>query len=116
MGSAGGAAEKTLPANAGDARDLGSVPGQEGPLEEEMAILSSISCLKNPMDKGAWGATVYGLAKTEKISKHASKCAVQPISIQSPSEQENKVLERTFSQQKGWIKGGRDHVCVFVCV
>ena len=51
MGSAAGAAVKTLFANAGDARDLGLVPGQEGPLEEEMAILSSISCLKNPMDK-----------------------------------------------------------------
>ena len=60
MGSAAGAAVKTLFANAGDARDLGSVPGQEGPLEEEMAILSSTSCLKNPMDKGAWGLQSTG--------------------------------------------------------
>ena len=38
LGLPGGAAVKTLPANTGDARDLGSVRSQEGPLEEEMEI------------------------------------------------------------------------------
>ena len=33
---------KNLPANAGDARDEGSIPGQEDPLEEGMATHSSI--------------------------------------------------------------------------
>ena len=33
-------------------------PGQEDHLEEEMAIHSSIICLENPMDGGAWRATV----------------------------------------------------------
>ena len=33
---------KNLPASAGDARDVGSVPGLEDPLEEEMATQSSI--------------------------------------------------------------------------
>ena len=28
---------KNLPAGAGEARDQGLIPGQEGPLEEEMA-------------------------------------------------------------------------------
>ena len=31
--------------------------GQEDPLEKEMATHSSISCLENPMDRGAWQAT-----------------------------------------------------------
>ena len=38
--------------------------GREGPLEEGIATHSSISCLKNPMDKGAWRATVHGVAKS----------------------------------------------------
>ena len=33
---------KNLPANAGDTRDAGSIPGMENPLEKEMATLSSI--------------------------------------------------------------------------
>ena len=37
--------------------------GQEDPLEDEMATHSSISCLKNPMNRGAWWATVHEVAK-----------------------------------------------------
>ena len=33
---------KNLPANTGDVRDAGSIPGLEDPLEEEMATQSSI--------------------------------------------------------------------------
>ena len=33
------------------------------PLDKEMATHSSISCLKNPMDRGAWWATVHEVAK-----------------------------------------------------
>ena len=36
--------------------------GQDDPLEKEMATLSSI--LANPMDRGAWRATVLGVAKS----------------------------------------------------
>ena len=39
-------------ANTGDIRDAGLIPGQEDPLEKEMAAHSSISCLENPMDRG----------------------------------------------------------------
>ena len=38
--------------------------GREDPLEEGMAIHSSISCLENPMDRGAWWAAVRGVAKS----------------------------------------------------
>ena len=34
--------------------------GWEDPLEKEMAIPLQYSCLKNPMDGGAWQATVHG--------------------------------------------------------
>ena len=37
--------------------------GQEDPLEKEMAIQLQYSCLENPMDRGAWWATVHGVAR-----------------------------------------------------
>ena len=37
--------------------------GQEGPLEKGMATHSSITASENPLDRGAWWATVHGLAK-----------------------------------------------------
>ena len=36
--------------------------GWEDPLEKEMATHSQYSCLENPMDRGAWRATVHGVA------------------------------------------------------
>ena len=39
--------------------------GQEDPLEQEMATHSSISCLENPVDRGAWKATVNGITKSQ---------------------------------------------------
>ena len=37
---------------------------QEDPLEEGMAIHSSILAWRIPMDRGAWPATVHGVAKS----------------------------------------------------
>ena len=37
----------------------------EDPLEKEMATHSSILAWKNPMDVGAWWATVHGVAKSQ---------------------------------------------------
>ena len=38
--------------------------GREDSLEKEMAILLQHSCLENPMDAGAWKATVHGVTKS----------------------------------------------------
>ena len=38
--------------------------GQEDPLEKEMATHSSILAWKNPMDGGAWQATVHEVSKS----------------------------------------------------
>ena len=37
--------------------------GGEDPLEKKMATHSSILGLENPMDRGAWWATVHGVSK-----------------------------------------------------
>ena len=40
--------------------------GQEDPLEKGMATHSSIlSCLENPLDRGAWQATVHMVTKSQ---------------------------------------------------
>ena len=39
--------------------------GQKNPLEREMATHSSILAWKNPMDWGAWRATVHGVTKSQ---------------------------------------------------
>ena len=38
--------------------------GWEDPLEKEMTTRSSILALENPMDRGAWQATVHGVTKS----------------------------------------------------
>ena len=39
--------------------------GWEDPLDKEMATHSSYSCLGNPLDRGAWQATVQGVTKSQ---------------------------------------------------
>jgi len=56
---------KNLPANAGDARDPGSIPGLERSPAEVNGNPLQYSCLENPMDRGAWQATVSGVAKSQ---------------------------------------------------
>ena len=52
LGFPGGSMIKNPPASAGDAGHVGSIPGSGNgnPLQ--------YSCLENPMDRGAWWATV----------------------------------------------------------
>ena len=47
-------------ANAGDIRDAGSVPGLGRYPGERHGNPLQYSCLENPMDRGAWWATVHG--------------------------------------------------------
>ena len=55
---------KNPPANAGDIRDMGSIPGLGRSPGEGHGNPLQYSCLENPMDRGAWWATVYGVAKS----------------------------------------------------
>ena len=45
--------------------DLGSISGLGRTLEEGMATHSSILAWRIPMDRGAWQATIYGVAKSQ---------------------------------------------------
>ena len=52
---------KELPANAGDIRDSGLIPGSGRCPGGGYGNPLQYSCLENPMDKGAWQATVHGV-------------------------------------------------------
>ena len=54
---------KNLPANAGDAEDVGSIPGSESSLGGGNGNPLQYSYLENPMDRGAWWATVHAVAE-----------------------------------------------------
>ena len=66
---------KNLPANTGDIRDTGSVPGLGRPPGGQHGNPLQYSCLENPMDRGAWRAIVCRLAKSwtqqKRLSMHA---------------------------------------------
>ena len=55
---------KNLAAYAGDVRDVVSIPGRErSPGGRHDSPLQD-SCLENPIDGGAWWATVHSVAKS----------------------------------------------------
>ena len=60
MGFPGASAVKNLPGNSGD---MGSFPGWERSPGEGNGNSLQYSCLKNPIDRGSWWATVQGVAK-----------------------------------------------------
>ena len=58
-----GSVVKNPPASAGDARDLGPIPGSGRFPGERNGNPLQYSCLGNLMDRGAWWATVHGVTK-----------------------------------------------------
>jgi len=74
---------KNLPANAGDIRDVGSIPGLGRSPGGGHGNPLQYSCLENPMDRGAWQATVLGVTKSQtwlkQLCTHTSLYMVQQI-------------------------------------
>ena len=70
-GFPGGSVVKNPPANAGD---VGSIPGLGRSLGEGNVNPLQYSCLENPMDRGAWWATVHLVTKSQtQLITHACK-------------------------------------------
>ena len=68
---------KNPPANAGDLRDEGLIPGLgRSPGGGHRNSLQS-SCLENPMDRGVWWAVIHGVAKSQtwlkQLGMHAQR-------------------------------------------
>ena len=64
-GFPGGAGVKNLPANAGETRDVSLIPGSGRSPRIGNGNPLQYSCLENPMNRGAWWATVHGVTKNQ---------------------------------------------------
>ena len=53
------------PASAGDTGDWGLISGRERSPGVRNGTPLQYSCLENPMDRGAWWATVHGVAESD---------------------------------------------------
>ena len=60
----GGSAIKDIPANAGDARDMGSIPRSGRSSGEENGNPVQYLCLENTMERGAWWVAIHGVTKS----------------------------------------------------
>ena len=69
------------PANAGGIRGAGLTPGSGRFPGEEHGNPLQYSCLENPMFRGAWGATVHGVAKSQTLLKRLSMGPYWAISL-----------------------------------
>ena len=56
---------ENLPANAGDVRDTGSIPGLGRSPGGGHSNPFQYSCLENPMDRGAWQAAVHRVTQSD---------------------------------------------------
>ena len=57
---------KNTAANAGDIRDLGSIPGSGRFPGGGNGNPLQYSCLENPMDRGAWQTVVHGVERVRQ--------------------------------------------------
>ena len=63
---------KNPPANAGETRDKGSIPGSGRSPGEGNGNPLQYSCLENPMNRGTWWAAVHGVTESD-TTEHTDK-------------------------------------------
>ena len=132
-------AEKNPPANAGDIRDAGSIPGWGRSPGGGNGNPLQYSCLENPMDRGVWQAAVHGVAQSQtglkRLSIHychkqqerlCKLCCVPRLSPHSltwcESHGSHFCLQDIASKTDAWVETGKQarngslsDVCVCVC-
>ena len=87
---------KNLPDNAGNLREAGLIPESGRSPEEKNGSLLWYSCLENPIDRGAWQATVHRVAKNRTQLKQLTLHAHMP----------NVPLESSLAlSQTAWEEG-----------
>ena len=72
---------KTMPASAGDVRDMGSIPGSGRSPGGGRGNPLQYCCLENPMDRGPWWATVHRATQSQTRLKRLSMQACMPANI-----------------------------------
>ena len=82
------------PINAGDVRGVGSVPRSGGSPGGGCGRPLQRSCLENPMDRGAWWATVHGVSKSQTCLRDLD-----------PAPAPNKGANSTFALTRNCTSG-----------
>ena len=72
---------KNLPANTGDIRDAGSIPGSGRSPGGRHGDLSSILAWRISMERGVWQAAIHGVAKSRTRLKQLSMHALIHLDI-----------------------------------
>ena len=85
---------KNLPATAGDVRDTGLIPGSGRSPGGGHGSPLQYSCLENPMERGAWWATVQRVAKSQT---RLEQLHTRPRSGRSGSSVQKYIKERLVS-------------------
>ena len=110
---------KNPPANSGDLREVGSIPGSGRSPGGGNGDPLQYSCLDNPMDRGAWQATVHGFAKSWTwLSDWAHvRCGfgLSIWSVTSLTAIENTYLRRFLLQSVPWEKENHIDISELSC-
>ena len=78
---------KNLPASTGDVRGLGSIPGSRRFPGVGYGNPLQYSCLENPIDRGAWWATVHRVAKSWTQLGEGSGTPLQYSCLENPMDE-----------------------------
>ena len=89
---------KNLTNDSGDAGDAGLIPGLGRSPGAGNGNRLQCSCLENPMGRGAWWATVHGVAKSQK------QLSDQHIHFTKRSEEHTRVP--SLGIRKGFLEEG----------
>ena len=73
---------KNLPANAGNKRDVSSIPGSGRPPGGGYGNSFQYSCLENPTDRGAWQAIVHRVSQSQTRWKQLSRSSSKLVEVQ----------------------------------
>ena len=98
---------KTPPANAGEVRDVRSIPGLGRSPGEGNGNPLQYSGLENPMDRGAWRATVHGVVKTwlKWLSTHTGRHLFTSTPLTPRTGPRTLSASKTHSLQKQIVSG-----------
>ena len=92
---------KNAPANAGDARDMGSILGLGRFPRKRNGNPLQYSFLGNSMDRGAWRATINRVAKSQtrlkQLSTHTGMCKILCVPLKSRGFPDGSVARDLFT-------------------